>query len=277
MWNRGVSEAKITKAQQLSQQGLAAMDQGDWNGAQSLLAEALEEAPTDWQARAYYAEALWRQGANQQAIAQLAALPNLNAPDAASAVRVGGLLLEMQEPELAGRLADLALDMNPQLSTAWSLRGRAWASLGKRDRALADLNRALDYDANNVSVLRDVAELHRADNQPERALATLQHWINLYSPGEEPQEALYLQGLAYSALQRPGDAVDSLKAAADHGPPSPQLLYELAQALAQAGDDEAARRTLRQSLDLDAGHRPSIALLEQLERRDARAGGTFFR
>ena len=272
----GPSEAELANARQLSQRGLAAMDQGNWEQAENLLAGALEESPDDWQMRAYYAEALWRRGESQRSIEQLAALPNLRAPDATSAVRIGGLLLEMNEPELARRLADLALDMNPQSSAAWALRGRTWLKVGDFDQALADLNRALDYDPNNQSVLLDVAELHRANNRPERALSTLQYWINLYPPGEEPQQALYLQGLAYEALQRPRDSVASIAAAVARGNPTAQMLYELANAENRAGDAESARRSLRQALDLDSAHRPSLALLQQLDLGSEVGRGTIF-
>jgi tetratricopeptide (TPR) repeat protein len=271
LWNRGPSEAELARARSLSQQGLAALDQGNWAGAETLLARSLVEAPQDWQARAYYAEALWRRGADRQAAEQLASLPDLKAPDAPSAVRVGGLLLEMDEPELARRLAD------PQLAAAWAVRGRAWAAMGIHDEALADLNRALDFDSDDESLLFNVAELHRAAGQPERALTTLQHWINLHPPGDEPQQALHLQGLAYAALGRPADAVDSLTAAAHRGPPTAQLLYDLSDALVRSGDPQAARQTLRLALDIDSRHPLCLALLEQLDRRGGSGTGTIFR
>ena len=49
-------------------------------------------------------------------------------------------------------------------------------------------------------MLREVAELYRQLNQPERALQTLQLLAETYSPGEEPADCLYLTGLAYVAL-----------------------------------------------------------------------------
>ena len=38
-------------------------------------------------------------------------------------------------------------------------------------------------------------------NHPERALETLQSLADCYTPAEEPQQVLYLSGLAYLALQ----------------------------------------------------------------------------
>ena len=84
---------------------------------------------------------------------------------------------------------------------------------GQPREALADYLRALSYAPNDRAILREIAELHRQLNQPERALQTLQTLADTYPPGEEPGQVLYLMGLAYVALGRYDDGVESLSAA----------------------------------------------------------------
>jgi tetratricopeptide (TPR) repeat protein len=271
MWPSDAAQQSAAASRQLSQQGLAALDRGELFRAEALLGQAVQACPEDWQARCYYAEALWLRGAAEDAMAQIAAVGDWKTTDATSAVRIGNMLLEMNELAKASALADQALDVNPQLSTAWALRGRLHRARGEHQLALADLHRALDFDPSDADVLLEVAELYRHLNEPQRALATLQHLSDLYPPGEESPQVLYLTGLAYSALARHEQAVEALAAAVARGKPSAEMLCRLAEAELHAGRREAAGRTLRQALATNAGHGPSLALLEHVQRESPRA------
>jgi len=156
--------------------------------------------------------------------------------------------------------------LNSRLAPAWALRGRVMRALGELDRALADLHRALDYAPSDRQTLLDVAELYRQRDQPQRALATLQHLLDVYPPGEEPTNVLYLEGLAYKALGRHQDAVESLLAARLRTEPSVDLLFHLGEAELLAGRAAAADRTVRAALATDPQHQPSLALLARLQR-----------
>jgi cytochrome c-type biogenesis protein CcmH/NrfG len=71
--------------------------------------------------------------------------------------------------------------------------------------------------------------------------------------------------LAYSAVGRPREAAESLWAAARRGPPSAELLYQLAKAQRAAGREGAAIEAARQALATDADHVASRELLASME------------
>ena len=108
----------------------------------------------------------------------------------------------------------------------------------------------------------EVAELYRQMNQPQRALETLQNLADTYNtPAEEPQQVLYLMGLAYVALHRYDDGVQSFAAAAGRERPTPEILYRLAEAQWLAGHPAEAAATAQRVLALDPQHQPSRELL----------------
>ena len=53
----------------LSNQALAAIEQGQWQQAEGLLGNAIQTCPVDPDARRYYAEVLVKRGAVQEALA----------------------------------------------------------------------------------------------------------------------------------------------------------------------------------------------------------------
>jgi tetratricopeptide (TPR) repeat protein len=102
-------------------------------------------------------------------------------------------------------------------------------------------------------------------NEPQRALATVQGLADRYSPGDEPQEVLYYQGLSYLGLARYEDAVESLGAAVVRDRPTPEILCRLAQARWSAGHAAEALAAVEQALALDPNHPPSRRFLEQIQ------------
>ena len=249
------------------------MEHGEWDRAESLLVQAVESSPTNAQARSYYAEALWHRGASAEAVLELEEAINLDTGDVQAVVRSGEMLLATGEPRRAQQRAEEALELNPKLAAAWALRGRVMRAVGETDRALADLHRALDFTPDDRQTLFDLAELYRQRGRPQRALATLQHLLDVYPPGEEPTNVLYLEGLAYKALGRHQDAVESLHAARQRTEPSVDLLFQLGEAELMAGQAGAADRTVRAALAADPLHQPSLELLARLQRSVQAAAG----
>lgn len=261
---RGPVPESVASCRQLSQQGVAAMEHGRWDEAQQLLARAVETCPNNVEARRNYAEALWQRGAQREAIAQLEAAMQTSQDDATMIARAGEMHRTTRNLEAASRLAERALRANPRLADAWALRGRVMHDYGQAQQALADLQRALSFAPDDRQLLLEVAELYRQRNQPQRALSTLQHLADCYPPGEEPQRVLYLSGLAYSALGRYDDAVESLYAASVRSDPTAPILCSLAEAEYRAGRTDAAAANLRQALAIDGQYGPSLALAQRL-------------
>jgi len=248
-----------------SQQGIAAIERGQWVEAETLLAQAVRACPNDPEARHHYAETLWHRGARQEAIGQLEEAARIAGQDAAMHVRIAEMRLALGQVPLARSQAEQALDVDPKLSTAWAMRGRVNHAAGQLREALADYYRALTYAPNDREMLLEIAELHVQWKRPQRALSVLHRLVNTYSPGEEPQDVLYLQGLAQLELQRYDDAVDSFSLAGTRNRPTPEILYRLAEAEFSAGRPAEAAAAARQALALDPQHRQSRDLLARLE------------
>jgi len=258
-----VSE-QITTCRSLSREGVSAMEQGDWQRARELLDQAVTTNPTDVDARRQLAEVLWKNGEQNNGRVHMEAAVRLEPQHAQTTVRAGEMLLETGAVELALARAQTAIALEPTLADAWALRGRVYRQQGQQDRALADLQQSLRYGPQSRDVLLEVAQLQYALGRPQRSLTTLHHLMDVFAPGEETQAALWLEGLAYTSLQRHQDAVESLYAASLRGQPQPDLLCELAKAEFAAGRPEAASNVVQQALALDAGHQNSRLLLARL-------------
>ena len=195
-------------------------------------------------------------------MAELLEAARLAGDDALLHVRIAQMRLAMGQVDLARQNAQHALDLNPKLSTAWAMRGRVRSAAGQPRLALADYHRALGLATNDQAIQLEIAQLYRKLGQPQRALAALQSLADTYSPGQEPQDVLYLEGLACAALGRHDDAVESFSAALMRGRPTAEILFRLAQAELDAGRPADAAAAARQALALDPQHQPSRQLLD---------------
>jgi Flp pilus assembly protein TadD len=262
--NRGPVSQSVATCRQLTQQGVNAMERGDWKRAESLLSRAVQASAGDADARRNYAETLWHRGAPQEALVQLKEARRLAAEDPALAVRAGEVYLALGQNDSANQMVDEALRMDPKFAPAWALRGHVANATGQTRAALAYYQRAMGYAPDDRSLGILVAEAYRLLNEPDRALAALQSVADRYSPGEEPQQVLLLQGLALTAVGRYDDAARSLTQAARRDSPTPEILCRLAEAEFLAGRFASAQSTLRQSLALDPDHASSRALAARI-------------
>ncbi len=258
-------QASLVTSRQLTRQAWSALAQEQLDQALAFSKQAVETCSADLDARQVYAEALWAKGLRQEALKELQEVIRLAPKDAQVQARMAEMYLALGQIALARQYANQAIELNPQLTEAWVVRARVARVKGDFRSALADYHRALAYVPNHPEILLEVAEVYRATDQPDRALATLHRLADTYPPGEEPPQVLYLQGLAYSALNRPQEAAEVLALAIQRGGPSADWLYQLAQAEAASGRLLRAQQTLHQALALQPDHPPSQQLLNQLE------------
>ena len=259
-----VSDA-LASLREYSRKGMEALDRGQQKDAESLLAKAVDACPTNGEARRDYAASLWQRGATAEAIVQQKEACRLIPADAAMQGRLAEMYLAVGQREAARATAETAIRLNPRLPAALAVRGRVMWAAGDLYQALADFQRALGCVPYDQRILLDTAEVYRQMNRPQRALETLQSLANTYSAAEEPQQVLYLQGLAYGALGRYDDAVESLTAAAARDKPAAEILYRLAQAQWLAGRAVDAATTAQQALALDPRHLPTRQLLDSMQ------------
>lgn len=247
------------------------METGELDRAQSLLAEAVTVSPSDIDARRNLAEALWQKGAYRDAAVQMEAAVRLDPRHAPTVVRAGEMLLAVGAADRAMQRAEQALRLDSNVAGAWALRGRLYRQRGELDRALADMHQALRFAPNDPTALLEVAQIQLELGKPQRSLSTLHCLLDVYPAGEEPQQVLWLEGLAYGSLGRHQEAVTSLAAASQRGDAQPDLLFQLAQAEQLAGYRDAATNTLRRALALDDSHEASRVMLAQLEQSESTA------
>ena len=131
---------------------------------------------------------------------------------------------------------------DPKFAPGWTLRGRVASAAGQLREMLADYQRLLAYAPDNHEAAILVAEVYRQLNEPERALLALRSVADNYSPHDEPQQLLYLEGLALTALGRYDEAVRSLTRAAQCDRPTAEILCRLAEAELLAGRTGAGKR-----------------------------------
>ena len=260
-----VSES-LTTCRELSREGVSAMETGQWNRAQDLLSGAVAASPSDADARRNLGEALWQQGSHRDALVHMETAVQLDPRHVPTLVRSGEMLLMMGASEKAMTRAEEALRLDATLAGPWALRGRVYRQQGDLERALADLQQSLRFSPHDTGSLLEVAQIHYELGRPQRTLSTLHSLLDNYPPGGEPQQVLWLEGLAYDSLNRHQEAVESLAAASQRGAAPPQLLFQLAQAENAAGQREAATNTLRQALAVDGTHEPSRVMLAQLQQ-----------
>jgi tetratricopeptide (TPR) repeat protein len=262
----------LVACRQLSQQGMSALDRHDLAQAEMFFSRAVAACPVDPEARRQYAEALWQRGNVGEAVGQLDEARRLTGDEPKLLVRAAEMRSAMGQLDESKALAERAIDLDPKDPAALAIRGRVRRQSGQLREALADYHRALRYAPNDREVLLDAAEVYRELGQPQRALTSLQSLADTYPPGEEPQNVLYLMGLAYGATSRYRDAAEVLAAARDRGPPSPELLCRLAEAEMRSGQTATARRTAQQALLLEPNYSAALALLDRIDLAQGNGG-----
>ena len=265
----GPKSQSMLTSRQLSQRGATALDRADWAAAEPLFAQAVAACPCDVDARRQYAEVLWHRGARDDALAQLTEAIKTAPEDSQLLDRLAEFRLATGSIEDARRDAEAAIDLDPKSSDAWMVRGRIMRRLGDNRQALADLHRALAYDPRNGHVMQELAETYLAVNQPQRALSNLQGLLDQYPAGDEPPQLLDTAGLAYAALGRYDDAVNSYQHALARDRLNPEILFHLGEAEQARGNAAAARAALEQAISRD----PDNPRYRQQLARLSTAGG----
>jgi len=261
----GTVSRSLVTSRQLSQQGVAALERGQYEHADEVLAQAVRACPSNAEAHRNYAEARWNRGFREEALKEIETARRL-APDNASILtRIAEMRLDQGQTDEARKAAQQAIALDGKYASAWSVRARVMRAAGNSAQALADYYRALSLSPDDRKIPCEVAALYLEQNQPQRALVAIQGLADKYSPGDEPQEILYYQGLAYLGLERYGDAAVSLSAAAQRDQPTAEILFRLAQAECLGGRIAEGRAAAEQSLAINPNHQPARALLAQTQ------------
>jgi tetratricopeptide (TPR) repeat protein len=261
----------VIRCREQCQAALDAQRRAQFDRADQLLASAVDACPEDERARRLYAEALWQRGDAASAITHMDEAVRLSGGDAQLSVRLGEMYLARGDSARAARHAAAAITAAPQLPAAWALEGDVLASQRNREAALARYHRALAYRRDYPQVQFAVAEIYAQQGRHQRALATLAALSEQFEPDRMPQRLAVMRGVSHKALGQYDAAADQFTLAAKAAPPTPELLYELADSLLLAGEPSAARLAAEQALSLAPDHMDSRRLMAQLVRQQQAA------
>jgi Tfp pilus assembly protein PilF len=243
----GTSTKNVLASRQLTQKGLREIERGQWEDATKLFSKAVQQCPADAEAHRLYGESLWKQGKQDEALFEMSEAVRLAEANQQPLARYAEMRLERGEFGAAMQAAQRALDQDPQSAEAWALRGRLSQSQGDHAQAKADFHQALGVDPVRRDALLGLAQIHRTENQPQRALISLQALADTYNPGQVPRDVIEQEAQALLALNRPADAAASYAQACRCGAPSLPLWMATAECQIRAGNMPAARATIDQA------------------------------
>lgn len=150
-------------------------------------------------------------------------------------------------------LADLerAIEMDPNYAEAYSSRGRIYADLQKYEVALADLDRSIELDSSSSGMYYNRGLVHYQAGDYQSALIDYGQAIKL-----DPVDAdIYInQGMVYSALHKDELALENYNKAIELNPSDPMAYYNRGNLYHRLGQDEAAMRDLNRSIELDPNY-----------------------
>ena len=247
-----------------------ALSEGRVEEAKNCMRRAINNAPDDRRIREQMADICIDNGEYPEAIAELTRAVELSEGDPELRVKLGQAYLRSGKLILAKRQADLALEVNRQSASAWELCGHAHWVKNELPEAIADLQRSLSIDRNRSGVQLQIAQLHRRLNQQKRALSGIEQLLSQYPSGQEPQDAMLLQGVVLIELQRYDSAVEALKLAATRDDATSETFVQLSRAQLLGGQPSLARFTLVRGIERYPTEARLTSLLNKLRESDGK-------
>ncbi len=239
---------------------------GSFVKSKSFFNRTATEAPTDYRIDANVARTHFQNGEIDQAIVQMKRAVEMSGGDSQLHVELGEYYLASGLWLQAQRHAELGLEKNHRLASAWFLKGKTKAAKNELREALGDYQRALGYDATRQDIQMEIAQTYGRMNQPMKSLAAVEQLLSQYPRDEQPENAVLTKSVALMKLQQLEPAIDILEVASRNRNATSQTFLRLGQAQLMAGQDSQARLTLARAQQAFPDQ-PFEQLAEQL--RDA--------
>ena len=167
-------------------------------------------SPTDVDARRQLAEVLWQWPGDRRSGRPYRSGREARAAACATVVRSGEMLLALGDVERAPGAGRAGLGARFDAAGRLGAAGTRVPPARRAGTGAGRLHQALRYNPHAADVLLEAAELQYQLGRPQRASPRCRTCWSPIPPGEEPRRALWLEGLAYSAVDRPQDAVERL-------------------------------------------------------------------
>lgn len=242
------SPEKVARARELCHAGVDACQEGDVAEAEKLLLKAAKTCPNDERIHIQLAELFWQAGKWDLAMRHMRKATELTPNDARLQVRYGQMLLDSGAIVAAEVQAKKALTIDRNYPPGWHLQGALAQAKNDPDAAAAAYYRVLSIEPKNADAYRALVNVYEANNQPERALGTVQAWTRLYPTDSIPPEIFIKEAIALRKLSRVNEAQAKLEVALKQTGPTPELNYELATLQLAQGNQAEAERVLADSI-----------------------------
>ena len=169
--------------------GINAAQQGQWREAEVFFSRACEMCPLDEQIRYHYAETLWQLGSLQPAVAHMEEAVRLSGGNAELVVRLGDMYLASGDLQRAALQAELAIQTNRQLASAWALRGDVLREMGHDEEALASYHRAMSYQSHYPRVQLATADIYGRQKRHARRWPRCGRWPMVTPAARRPNKS----------------------------------------------------------------------------------------
>ncbi|MCB1056595.1 MAG: tetratricopeptide repeat protein [Acidobacteria bacterium] len=176
-------------------------------------------------------------------------------PESAAAHQSLGSALAAQGDWLAAKTElEAALELDPENPVVHSNLGQTLSALGETQAAIQHLERAVELDPRRSEARLELASIYDRQGERTKALAQVEAVLET-DPSDTAARGRQQQLLV--ALGRGSEVVSAARQAASAAPKSFGARFDLAAALAVAGDGEGAARALAEAFDLatDASER----------------------
>jgi tetratricopeptide (TPR) repeat protein len=239
------------------------LDEGDVETAFQLIREAVGRQPSNVAALELMAEAALRSGRWQDAEFALKSALSLQPDNLNLQLRLGGVYLAKNDASAARDVFRQLTERFPHSDRAWAALGLLDARLGNHDRALRELEQALNENPLLPEVQLTYGELLLLRGDLDRALESLQAAANLLQEDAQVDARL---GQTLLALGRHEAALERLRSAVDGGFRPFDVQRCLALALIKNGRHAEAERVLNDIPGDEAGDAATVRALLLLER-----------
>lgn len=207
--NNSRSQSLLT-ARQLSLRGTDAYQRGRQQDAELLFSQALSHSKLDERAHWGFAKVLWQSGDKRKALEHMNEAFRLSGSNPDYAIALGEMHLDQNQHESAKKLALDVLSVNRNHTNAWALLGDIHCDQRDWPSALECYHHALLLRSDFPKAQYAIADIYRKTGRSERALATLDHMVDLHAAVADEPEHLLLRGLTFADLDRPQEAKELL-------------------------------------------------------------------
>ncbi len=175
------------------------------------------------------------------------------------------LMVSAQNFTKAISIYNQIIEKNAYCDEAYLMRGALYGELGQIEKAIKDVQTAIDIDPEYEGSYLTLAMLYKSHGEPEKAISSYQRAIDINNNNKEAIQNIVNLHVALADQQLTGHladkAVENYRYALKYLPDNLHLLYKLAFALSRTGEFKSATAYAEKILRQDAHYLPAMNLL----------------